>query len=207
MESDISTHFRWGRATQKQLVARSTAQRTAAGPRQRPRQGFSAKESLGAVARRSRGDRAAPVPPPSPRLWPRPPVCPSGRGRSGTWSELCTARGHPLRTARRAARRAAHVELRDADVMEPRAGEGVAVRCEAGPPPRGFSADGLHGARGTHGLRERFHAAPHTPSAPSCASCRGRCSVSHAVSVNRRGVLLCSTTHQAPRAAIASPAQ
>lgn len=63
-------------------------------------------------------------PPPSPRLWPRPPVRPSGRGRSGTWSELCTARGHPLRTARRAARRAAHVELRDADVMEPRAGGG-----------------------------------------------------------------------------------
>lgn len=154
-------------------------------------------------------ERPQSPPPPSPRLWPRPPVCPSGRGRSGTWSELCTARGHPLRTARRAARRAAHVELRDADVMEPRAegGRGVAARCAAGTPPLGFSADGLHGARGTHGLRERFHAAPHTPSAPSCASCRGRCSVSHAVSVNRRGVLLCSTTHQAPRAAIASPAQ
>lgn len=83
----------------------------------------------------------------------------------------------------------------------------MAARCAAGTPPRGFSADGLHGARGTHGLRERFHAAPHTPSAPSYASCRSRCSVSHAVSVNRRGVLLCSTTHQAPRAAIASPAQ
>lgn len=178
-------------------------------PRQRPRQGFSAKESLGAVARRSRGDGAAPVPPP--------PVPACGHVHLSV-PQAAAAPAPGLSSARLADTRSGPPDAQpDAQLTwscvtltswsrEPGWG-GVAAGCEAGPPPRGFSADGLHGARGTHGLRERFHAAPHTPSAPSYASCRSRCSVSHAVSVNRRGVLLCSTTHQAPRAAIASPAQ
>lgn len=171
-------------------------------PRQRPRQGFSAKESLGAVARRSRRDGAAPVP--------SPPVPACGHVHLSV-PQAAAAPAPGLSSAPLADTRSGppDAQLTSSCVTltswshEP----GVAAGCEAGTPPLGFSADGLHAARGTHRLRERFHAVPHTPSAPSCASCRSRCSVSHAVSVNRRGVLLCSTTHQAPRAAIASPAQ
>lgn len=201
MESDISTHFRWGRATQKQLVARSTAQRAATGPPAAPSPGFLSQRKSGRRRKEKPSGRSGPSPsPPVPACGhvhlsvPQAAAAPAPGVSS---APLADTRSGPPDAQPDAQLTSSCVTLTSWS-REPGGGEGVAARCEAGPPPRGFSADGLHGARGTHGLRERFHATPHTPSAPSCASCRGRCSVSHVVSVNRRGVLLCSTTHQAP---------